>query len=110
MPMKFCLECGTLTANGSRCETCAPIAATRRAARRGSTKERGLGGTHRRAAEKVVQAATECAMCGKPPTEADPLTADHIIPRAAGGVDSPLRAVHQSCNSRRGAGKQRRQS
>lgn len=103
MPMKFCLDCSKLTRNGSRCEACAGTAERARDRQRGSTKQRGLGGTHRRAAEKIVKTAAVCAICGKPPTADDPLTADHTVPRAHGGVDSPLRAVHRTCNSRRGA-------
>lgn len=106
MPMKFCLDCNRLTDNGSRCPDCQTKFNTRQSARRGTTKARGLGGTHRRRAEGVVKAAAYCAICGKPPTPTDPLTADHIVPRALGGVDSPLRAVHRSCNSRRGSGMQ----
>jgi hypothetical protein len=102
MPMKFCLDCHTLTDNGSRCPPCQAAFGRRISAKRGSTKRRGLGGGHRRAAEKIVGAAQVCVICGKPPTPTDPLQADHTVPRAQGGGRSPLRAVHRSYNASRG--------
>ena len=103
MPKRFCLDCTQLTDNGSRCKPCQARLMRNVNAKRGTTKQRGLGGTHRRAAEKIVKAAKYCAICGNEPTESDPLTADHVIPRSRGGSeDSPLIAVHRSCNSRRG--------
>ena len=107
MPKRFCLEpeCHTLidTSEGSRCGEHQAALNARRNTERGTTKQRGLGGTHRRAAEKVVAAAQFCAICGNPPTPTDPLEADHTTPRALGGRDSPLRAVHASFNRSRGA-------
>ena len=103
MPAKFCLDCSELTTNGSRCPDCEEQRTARRNARpKGNTTQRGLGQAHRVRAKAVIAAAQVCAMCGMPPTQEDPLTADHTIPRAQGGVDSPLRAVHRSCNSRAG--------
>lgn len=63
------------------------------------------GAQHRRASNPVVKSATVCWICNLPPTSSDPLTADHIIPRALGGLDitSNYRAAHRSCNSRRGS-------
>lgn len=53
---------------------------------------------------RVLAMATVCELCGEAPTRRDPLTADHIVPRAhGGGVVGNLRAVHRSCNSARGA-------
>jgi 5-methylcytosine-specific restriction endonuclease McrA len=104
MPAKFCLDCGELTRNGSRCEDCDTERTARRNARpKANTTQRGLGHAHRARAKAVLAAAQVCEMCGMPPTTADPLTADHTIPRSRGGGDSPLRAVHRSCNSRAGA-------
>lgn len=103
MPAKFCLGCGELTRNGSRCEECTEEWTARRNARpKANTTKRGLGHAHRMRAQAVVAAAQVCAECGQPPTKEDPLTADHTIPRSQGGADSPLRAVHRSCNSRAG--------
>jgi hypothetical protein len=53
----------------------------------------------------VLREEKACWICGGHGTEADPLTADHVIARADGGwnVRSNYRAAHASCNSRRGA-------
>lgn len=103
MPAKFCLTCRKLTTNGSRCETCQAEFNTRQSARRGSTKQRGLGGTHRRTAEKIVRAAQVCARCGQPPTPDNPLTAHHTQARAKGGDhNTPMIAVCRRCNSQIG--------
>ncbi|MDH2425771.1 AAA family ATPase [Sphaerisporangium sp. TRM90804] len=44
--------------------------------------------------------ATVCAVCLKPPTAADPLTAGHILDRQLGGTNDPsnYQPEHQSCN------------
>lgn len=103
MPAKFCLDCRELTTDGSRCRDCAEQRTMQRNARpKRNTTQRGLGQAHRVRAKAVLAAAQVCEMCGQPPTKEDPLTADHTIPRSQGGVDSPLRAVHRSCNSRSG--------
>lgn len=107
MPAKFCLDCGELFTptpeESSRCGDCGETRRLQRNARpKDNTTMRGLGQAHRVRARAVVAAAQVCAMCGRPPTKADPLTADHTIPRSQGGADSPLRAVHRSCNSRAG--------
>lgn len=53
----------------------------------------------------------ECAICGEPldrhlrdPQHPRYVTFDHIVPRAAGGVDrlDNLRLAHRSCNTARG--------
>jgi 5-methylcytosine-specific restriction endonuclease McrA len=105
MPKRFCLDCPMLidTASGSRCAEHQAAYDRRRNAGRGTTKQRGLGGSHRRNAEKIVTAAQVCAICGRPPTPTDPLQADHTVPRSLGGKDSPLRPVHRSFNLSRGA-------
>jgi len=103
MPAKFCLDCGELTRDGSRCTDCQQERTARINARpKGNTTQRGLGAAHRARAKAVLEAAQVCAICGQPPSKADPLTADHTIPRSQGGGDSPLRAAHRSCNSRAG--------
>lgn len=45
-----------------------------------------------------------CWLCGREPVTLDPLTADHVVPRALGGPNalSNLRPAHRSCNGRRG--------
>jgi hypothetical protein len=68
-----------------------------------NTTQRGLGAAHRARAKALLAVAQVCEICGRPPTPTDPLTADHTTPRSQGGAESPLRAVHRSCNSRDGA-------
>lgn len=103
MPMKFCLTCRKLTNNGSRCPECERDFLADQSGRRGTTKQRGLGGTHRRRAEKVVAAAQVCARCGQPPTPTNPLTAHHTQARAKGGDETtPLVALCRRCNSQVG--------
>lgn len=100
MPMKFCLGCGQLTDNGSRCPACQSQMNKAISAKRGTTKQRGLGGTHRRKAEKIVKAAQVCGICGQPPTPDNPLTAHHTTARAKGGDHStPMMAACRRCNS-----------
>ena len=86
-----CLGCGTLTTR-SYCPTC------------GKTTRRGLGADHRHRAA-LIRHETICHICGKPGSWTDPddpLTADHVIPRAEGGRRSELRPAHRTCNSRLG--------
>jgi 5-methylcytosine-specific restriction endonuclease McrA len=54
----------------------------------------------------ILAHATYCAICGQRATKSDPFEADHIVPVSDGGSDdvSNLRAVHRSCNRKRGVG------
>ncbi len=75
-----CLGCGRLTTR-SYCSFC------------GKTTRRGLGADHRRRARRI-RYATTCHICGMPGSWTDlddPLTADHVVPRADGGRWSELR-------------------
>jgi 5-methylcytosine-specific restriction endonuclease McrA len=62
------------------------------------------GAEHRRARRQVLSEEQICWLCGEPGRPDDPLSADHVIARAAGGADhrSNFRAAHLSCNKRRG--------
>lgn len=44
-----------------------------------------------------------CYLCGKPITQVDELSQDHIVPKARGGqtVESNLSPAHKKCNSRK---------
>jgi 5-methylcytosine-specific restriction endonuclease McrA len=97
-PPTPCLGCGRLT-HSTRCPPC-------EYRRRGTTTARGLGWEHQQAAATVLANATHCWWCGQPPRPDDPLTADHLVPRARGGrsTEDNLVAAHRSCNSRRGKG------
>jgi 5-methylcytosine-specific restriction endonuclease McrA len=89
-----------------RCPTCEKEYYRERRKRRGSTTARGLGHQHEQLRERVLAEESRCWLCGEPARPDDPLVADHVVPRAAGGetTRSNLRAAHGSCNSRRGAG------
>lgn len=67
-------------------------------------------GVHRRLRAQVLAEERACWICGLPGTPADPLTLDHVLARANGGVHSRAnaRAAHRSCNSAKGAGPPRR--
>ena len=94
-----CLTCGVPT-QGSYCS-----AHTKRKHDGLTTTQRGLGHAYRKVAAQVLAQEHTCWLCGMPPTATDPLTVDHVIPRAKGGTHqrSNLRAAHSSCNSKRGA-------
>lgn len=59
---------------------------------------------YRNARRVVLEEERACWICGGGPTPDDPLTADHVLPRARGGGHerTNLRAAHASCNSARG--------
>ena len=122
MPKRFCQcsgcpACGTTSglhgalydrsaAPGYRCPACQVIATKRRNADppgRPSASQRGYGADWRRISDKLIAAATQCAICGGEFTRADPATVDHIVAKARGGTNDEqnLRVVHRSCNSRR---------
>jgi 5-methylcytosine-specific restriction protein A len=73
--------------------------------RRPNTTQRGLGSNHQRIRRQVLAEENLCWICGQPARPDDPLTADHVLSRAAGGRNtrSNYRAAHYSCNSSRGA-------
>ena len=102
MPMKFCLECGKLTRNGSRCEECQPEFDRRREQARGTTTQRGLGWQHQKRARRVVANVEQCPRCGQAPTKDNPITAHHTTARAKGGADSELMPLCRRCNSQIG--------
>lgn len=94
-----CLECGELSPK-SRCPKHRPD-------HRLTRTQRGLGSEHDKMRRLVVRPDSLCHWCGRPATVNDPLTADHLIPRAHGGTSTRENLVpaHRSCNSRRGAGR-----
>lgn len=89
----ICHNCGTPTPS-TPCSNCAP---------HGKASLNTRTYQHNRA--ETLRTERTCWLCGKPGTPDDPLTADHVKPRAAGGTNdrANLRAAHLSCNQRRGA-------
>jgi len=92
-----CLNCGEVSATGSRCPAC----------ERGREARRSIGRSHYRGdyqtrSRQIRENASVCWICGGGDRgTSDPFTADHLLP---GDPASPLLAAHRSCNSRRGNG------
>lgn len=99
MGSKPCLDCGTLSPD-SRCRPCALGRERERDQRRGTRQQRGLDTTYDRNRRILLAEAQVCAVCGRPGTDGDPLTAGHITPRSQGGGNGMdnLRAEHASFN------------
>jgi hypothetical protein len=95
-PARPCLNCGTLTTNGTRC----PICTTQHNRLHPKPERPHYRGDYKRRARKVRAEAVACWLCGQGARADDPWTADHVTP---GDPDSILLAAHRSCNSRRGA-------
>ena len=115
MPLKFCICPGCSacppgkrshtfdrdTSPGhNRCAPCQAATERNREATRPSAAARGYGADHRKRAAAVLDGATECCYCGKPPQPDDPFVACHIYAQSRGGPkDGPLAAGHRSCNA-----------
>lgn len=106
MPFKFCLGCGELTRNGSRCETCQTALDRQHEIARGTSTQRGYGSAWRKTAREAVAAHRQahgdvCLGWNRPAHPATDLTADHRIPKALGGTDEPsnVQVLCRSCNS-----------
>lgn len=70
-----CLRCSELTTNGSLCDEC------------GTTTARGYGSEWRKLSQRVIREEGCCRDCGTTGLPGNPLTCDHIIPKAMGGTD-----------------------
>jgi 5-methylcytosine-specific restriction enzyme A len=84
-----CIEpsCPHLVRDGYRCPAHQRQADQARDARRGTTAQRGLGAAWQVIARKVIAEEGACRDCGHTGSPANPLTCDHIVPRALGGTD-----------------------
>ena len=75
-------------------------------ARRGTTTQRGLGGTHpterKRQLAALVDGVTACPFCGQPMWRTQKLDLDHWPGRAYGGPQVK-RLAHRHCNRSAGA-------
>jgi 5-methylcytosine-specific restriction protein A len=107
MTPRPCLTCGRLTPSGTRCPDCERPRA--RATQRAKRLVRPYTAAEkRRRADAVDQWRQQFGdWCPGWQREAHPsldLTADHVVPVAAGGIESgPLRVICRQCNSARGA-------
>ena len=72
----------------------------------GKTTERGLGSKHQKHKKQLLRElrpGQPCPRCGQPMHPHQKLDRGHTIPRALGGVNSPGRLEHASCNRSAGA-------
>lgn len=99
-PVLKCVDCGQAPrTNRVRCRPCARKADRRR----GSRQKRGLGAAYQRERRRVVTPDAVCYLCGQPARPDDPMTGDHVIPRARdGGIAGNIRPAHRSCNLAKG--------
>ncbi len=86
MPLRRCLDCGTLS-RGTRCPSC-------------TAHRRVVRNADRPIARAVIAASPVCARCGA----TEDLTADHVVPLARGGTNhGPRATLCRPCNSSKGA-------
>jgi 5-methylcytosine-specific restriction enzyme A len=104
MPLRPCLDCGTPT-RGTRCPPCSAVRARARDVIRGNRHQRGYDSTWTRTAARTIASARQCVDCGTAGSRDNPLSADHVIPKAQGGTDDPsnLAVRCRRCNSAKGA-------
>jgi HNH endonuclease len=104
MSKRPCLDCGEPT-QGSRCARCRAVQDRARDAVRGNTTQRGLGAEHQRQVAELKREAgplSYCPRCGRAITKANPITGQHVVPRAHGGTKA-TELECKICNSSAGA-------
>jgi 5-methylcytosine-specific restriction enzyme A len=109
---KTCAACSRIipvTSKRGRCDDCTREYERQRGKWRGKTAARGYDARWRRLVELAIHAHPYCADCGHTGSKDNPLTGDHIIPRADGGPKtlSNIAVRCRRCNSSRGRGKRR---
>ena len=106
-PARVCRH-GEIVPAGRSCSRCR-AEKRERSRRRGTSTARGYDRSYRSLRKQVLAEERACWICGHPARLGDPLTVDHVLPLALGGVNhrSNLRAAHSSCNSGRGAAARR---
>jgi 5-methylcytosine-specific restriction endonuclease McrA len=103
---KTCVSCGKIYGppfNRGRCDECTRTYERQRAKWRGKTAARGYDARWRHLVELAIRAHAYCADCGHTGDKDNPLTGDHIIPRADGGPNtlSNVAVRCRRCNSSR---------
>lgn len=103
MVLRACLDCGE-PSPGTRCDPCRRALEQRTAQQRGTTTARGYGHRWQQRSNAVRTASPACQTCGTTGSKQNPLTVDHITPKAAGGDDhrANLRTLCRRCNSAKG--------
>ena len=77
MPPRPCLHCGGLIPFGRRC-SCR------------TNEARGYGSEWRKIRQAILaRDGGQCIDCGHTGSPANPLTVDHVMPKARGGGDNP---------------------
>jgi len=103
MPARPCLDCGTLTREGSRCPTHQAqrnrIRNRHESPERKEKKAKLYNTAYQKHARAIRAGALLCHLCGGGARAGDPWEADHV---EAGNINSPLLPAHRSCNQRRG--------
>jgi 5-methylcytosine-specific restriction protein A len=104
MVLRACLTCGE-PSPGSRCDACRRAVDRTTAQHRGTTTARGYGHRWQQRSNAVRRTSPVCEACGTTGNRSNPLTVDHITPKAAGGTDhrDNLRTLCRRCNSAKGA-------
>ena len=104
--MRACLglpgrPCGRLSTK-SRCPSCAAALARQRRSQPGYVYDTP---GWRRLSRQTVAAQPWCSYCGSPATPGNPLGADHVVPRIAGGPSVPgnVRMACRRWNSAKGS-------
>lgn len=98
-PLRPCLDCGALTRAGSRC----PLHQRQQDRQRGNATQRGYDRQWRALTAAAITAQPWCSWCLHPGSPDNPLTGDHVRPKAAGGPNdaSNVRVLCRRCNSSR---------
>jgi 5-methylcytosine-specific restriction enzyme A len=96
-----CLGCGKVTTRGSRCGPCQATWDTQHERTRGTRTQRGYGNDWLRLSKQAIAHQPWCSQCGT----SEDLTADHLVPLAAGGTSTPenVQVLCRRCNSGKGA-------
>jgi 5-methylcytosine-specific restriction enzyme A len=113
MPFRYlCPGCHRLGDTPGRCAECKRQYERGRRRRRGKTAARGYDARWRQLVELAIRAHPYCVDCRHPGSADNPLTGDHIIPRADGGPNTldNIAVRCRVCNGRRGATVRRRKS
>jgi 5-methylcytosine-specific restriction protein A len=101
---KLCIDCGTITINGTRCRDCELSNEAIRRLKRGKTSDR-YGAEYQRNRKILLEHAkaegVSCALAIEGVCQGRPTTADHKIPISRGGTHDldNLQPACGPCNS-----------
>lgn len=104
MPKRECTTCRQLHSGpGPRCPTHTRARERARDQARGTAAQRGYDYQWQQLSARVIAYYRQCTACGDLGTLGNPLTCDHIIPKAQGGTNAweNLTCLCRECNSRK---------